>query len=64
VDFWRDHHPACLPADFPEVTYLRRSLVEIPCHQDLDPETLTRMAQRVREALIAARKREPMRARG
>ena len=64
VDFWRDHHPACLAADFPEVTYLRRSLVEIPCHQDLDPETLTRMAQRVREALIAARKREPMRARG
>jgi perosamine synthetase len=64
VDFWRDHHPACNPAEFPEVMRLRSSVVEIPCHQDLDPETLTRMAKCVRDALIAVRKRQPLRARG
>jgi dTDP-4-amino-4,6-dideoxygalactose transaminase len=64
VDFWRDHHPACNPAEFPEVMRLRNSIVEIPCHQDLDPETMTRMAKVVRQVLVAARQSEPKRARG
>jgi perosamine synthetase len=45
VDFWRDHHPACDPAEFPDTMDLRRRVVEIPCHQDLDSETLNRMAE-------------------
>jgi perosamine synthetase len=44
VDFWRDHHPACDASAFPETMQLRESIVEIPCHQDIDPETLQRMA--------------------
>jgi hypothetical protein len=43
---------------------LRNSIVEIPCHQDLDPETMTRMAKVVRQVLVAARQPEPKRARG
>jgi perosamine synthetase len=64
VDFWRDHHPACNPSEFPEVTRVRNSIVEIPCHQDLDPETLTRMAKVVRDTLVAVQRPEPKRARG
>ncbi len=44
VDFWRDHHPACDASAFPETMRLRDSVVEIPCHQDIDPDTLQRMA--------------------
>jgi perosamine synthetase len=64
VDFWRDHHPACHPSEFPEVMRVRNSIVEIPCHQDLDPQTLTRMAKVVRETLVAVQRPEPKRARG
>lgn len=51
VDFWRDYHPACNPAEFPEVMKLRSSIVEIPCHQDLDAETMTRVAEVVRNVM-------------
>ncbi|MGA9522815.1 MAG: DegT/DnrJ/EryC1/StrS family aminotransferase [Myxococcaceae bacterium] len=64
VDFWRDPHPACNAADFPEVMRLRRTLVEIPSHQDIDTETLTKMAKVVREAVTAQGVRSPKRARG
>jgi perosamine synthetase len=64
VDLWRDHHPACAPAEFPEVMRLRNSIVEVPCHQDLGPPALTRMAKLVRETLIAVRRSAPKWARG
>ncbi len=64
VDFWRDYHPACPPSEFPDVMRLRRTIVEIPSHQDIDTETLTRMAKVVREAVIAQGDRKPRRARG
>jgi dTDP-4-amino-4,6-dideoxygalactose transaminase len=51
TDFWRDHHPACDPAEFPDVMWLRSSIVEVPCHQDLDLRRMTRMAKVVREAV-------------
>lgn len=51
TDFWRDHHPACDPAEFPDVMWLRSSIVEVPCHQDLDLRRMTRMAEAVREAV-------------
>ena len=53
VDFWRDHHPACDPKEFPDTMALRRGIVEIPCHQDLDPQAMRRVADVVREVLLA-----------
>lgn len=64
VDFWRDYHPACDPNEFPDVMRLRNSVVEIPCHQDLEPETMTQVAQVVRQVLMDERKRSPRRMRG
>jgi dTDP-4-amino-4,6-dideoxygalactose transaminase len=51
VDFWSDFHPSCAAADFPEVAALRREIVEIPCHQDLEPDTVSRVAEEVRLAV-------------
>ena len=51
VDFWRHFHPACDAARFPEVAQLRRTVLEIPCHQDLSAETVTQIAQVVRRAI-------------
>jgi dTDP-4-amino-4,6-dideoxygalactose transaminase len=51
VEFWRGPHPACDMAEFPEVAWLRKSIVEIPCHQDLSLATLARVASAVREVV-------------
>ena len=51
IDFWNSHHPACDPRAFPETMELRRSVIEIPCHQDISTETLWRMAAIVRQAV-------------
>jgi dTDP-4-amino-4,6-dideoxygalactose transaminase len=51
IDFWRHFHPACDASAFPEVAQLRRSIVEIPCHQDLSPEVMAEVASVVRGAL-------------
>jgi perosamine synthetase len=64
VDFWRDHHPGCNPADFPETMRVRNQVVEIPCHQDLDAETMDRVAKVVRGSLTELRRRDAVRARG
>ncbi|MBJ6763896.1 DegT/DnrJ/EryC1/StrS family aminotransferase [Myxococcaceae bacterium JPH2] len=53
IDFWRRFHPACDPAEFPEVAQLRRDIIEVPCHQDLSPEVMADVAQAVREAVTA-----------
>ena len=42
---------ACDASAFPEVMQLRRSIVEIPCHQDLTPEVMAEVALAVRGAL-------------
>lgn len=47
VDFWGEHHPACDPAEFPEAMRARRHIVEIPCHQDLSPNTMDWIADQV-----------------
>lgn len=62
VDFWRDHHPACDPNEFPDVMRLRTSIVEIPCHQDLSPETMSQVAHVVRQVLIDDRRHGTRRA--
>jgi hypothetical protein len=46
--------PACDLAGFPEVARLRRSVLEIPCHADLEPSRLARCAAIVREELGGA----------
>lgn len=51
IDFWRRFHPACDASAFPEVAQLRRSVVEIPCHQDLTPGLMAEVADAVRDAL-------------
>jgi dTDP-4-amino-4,6-dideoxygalactose transaminase len=51
VDFWRYFHPACDPAKFPEVAKLRRTILELPCHQDLDAEVMGKVVAAVREVL-------------
>ncbi|XXF80870.1 DegT/DnrJ/EryC1/StrS family aminotransferase [Myxococcaceae bacterium GXIMD 01537] len=56
IDFWRRFHPACDAASFPEVAQLRRGIVEVPCHQDLSPEVMARVADAVRDALRADRR--------
>lgn len=64
IDFWRHFHPACDPKEFPEVVQLRRTILEIPCHQDLSPEVMGELAQAVRDAVIAERGTPLQRARG
>ncbi len=51
VDFWRIAHPAVRAGEFPEVEELRRQVVEIPCHQDLDPPAVERVAAEVAAAI-------------
>jgi dTDP-4-amino-4,6-dideoxygalactose transaminase len=51
VDVWRASHPACDLARFPEVEQLRRTVLEIPCHQDLGPATLARCVAVIRQVL-------------
>jgi perosamine synthetase len=52
IDFWRYFHPACEASRFPEVAELRRTVLEIPCHQDLSPEVMAKIAVAVREVLF------------
>jgi len=55
VDFWRGSHPQCDLAAFPDVARLRRSIVEIPCHQDIPLPILRRVVAAVRDVLESAR---------
>jgi perosamine synthetase len=49
VSFWSQHHPRLPPGIFPEVDQLRRTVLEIPCHQDLTPEVIDWIADEVCE---------------
>lgn len=51
IDFWSVGHPSCPAGEFPEVDTLRRSILEIPCHQDLDQPAMAMVARAVREAV-------------
>ncbi len=51
VDFWRTGHPLCPPGEFPEVDHLRAHVLELPIHQDLEPEDMASIAQAVREVI-------------
>ena len=49
VDFWRGSHPRCDLSEFPEVAYLRRSILEVPCHQDIPISVLRRVIAILRD---------------
>ena len=51
IDFWGRPHSRVPWGMFPESDHLRRTIVEIPCHQDLDPPTVDRVADAVVEAM-------------
>jgi perosamine synthetase len=52
IDFWSVGHPACDEKEFPQTARARRHVLEIPCHQDLDPAAVNWVADRVRVAVI------------
>ncbi|HKP54309.1 MAG TPA: DegT/DnrJ/EryC1/StrS family aminotransferase [Chloroflexia bacterium] len=51
VDFWRYFHPSCDPDEFPDTAWLRNSILEIPCHQDMTVETVRYVAGAVRDVV-------------
>jgi dTDP-4-amino-4,6-dideoxygalactose transaminase len=51
VDFWNQGHALCPADEFPETASLRRRVLELPVHQDLEPEDMTHVARAVEEAL-------------
>jgi dTDP-4-amino-4,6-dideoxygalactose transaminase len=55
VDFWSTSHPSCNLEEFPEVAWLRRSVIEVPCHQDLSRRRTIRVLDAVRESIDATR---------
>lgn len=61
VDFWSTGHPACDPGEFPETASAREHVLEIPCHQDLDCETVDWVAERVRSAIERTGQSRPAR---
>lgn len=48
------HRAADPPDEFPEVSRLGTSMMEIPCHQDLDLATMAKIAACVRDVLVPA----------
>jgi dTDP-4-amino-4,6-dideoxygalactose transaminase len=50
VDFWSVGHPACPAGAFPEVERLRRTVLELPLHQDLTLDDVAYLARSVEEA--------------
>ena len=51
INFWSTFHPACDPDAFPDVAWLRRTVLEVPCHQDLTPRHIAFLAAAVRRAV-------------
>ena len=48
VLFWLTTDLATPPGEFPEVDTLRQTILELPCHQDMTPEGIERVAATVR----------------
>jgi len=50
-EFWPEQHPAITPGSFPEVDEIRRTALWLPCHQDLDDDTIDGLATAVLQAV-------------
>lgn len=51
IEFWNHFHPACDFREFPEAVRLRKSILEIPCHQGLDHDHLRHVSNVLRNLL-------------
>ena len=51
IDFWHYFHPSCDPGQFPDATWLREHVLEVPCHQDLTPGRMAYVARMVRDVV-------------
>jgi dTDP-4-amino-4,6-dideoxygalactose transaminase len=51
VLFWLPGGLGPAPGEFPESDALRRTVLELPCHQDMTPEGIERMARLVRKGV-------------
>jgi dTDP-4-amino-4,6-dideoxygalactose transaminase len=51
VLFWMTHELGPAPGEFPETDKLRKTVLELPCHQDMTPQRIERVAGIVRAAL-------------
>ncbi|MEW6737371.1 MAG: DegT/DnrJ/EryC1/StrS family aminotransferase [Acidobacteriota bacterium] len=51
VAVWPSFHPNCDPAEFSEVARLRKTILELPCHQDLTLEKMATIVTAVRTAV-------------
>jgi perosamine synthetase len=49
--FWSQDHPMLPRGQYPEVDKLRRTIIYLPCHQDLSPPVIARLADEVCEAV-------------
>jgi perosamine synthetase len=47
INFWFLHGRGVRPGDYPEVDHLRRTVLELPCHQDLSSASIDRIAEEV-----------------
>lgn len=47
VNFWSASHRILPEGLYPEVDHLRRSIVELPCHQDVSSDTMMRIADEI-----------------
>jgi dTDP-4-amino-4,6-dideoxygalactose transaminase len=54
IDFWSRGDAACDPDEFPEVSRLRRQILELPCHQALDDDDIDQVAHAVKQAVAHA----------
>ncbi len=49
VDFWRHGDPSCQEDRFADTRWLRRHVIELPIHQDLDDEVVDQIGRVARE---------------
>lgn len=54
VDFWSTGDAACDERQFPDVARLRREILELPCHQSLDDDTIDLVAHAVKQVVAHA----------
>jgi dTDP-4-amino-4,6-dideoxygalactose transaminase len=50
-NFWELHHPALPEGTWSDTDDLRRTMLELPIHQDLDPVAIQQIAAAVRAVL-------------
>jgi dTDP-4-amino-4,6-dideoxygalactose transaminase len=51
ANIWESEHPAVPGGMFPEAERMRRTMLQLPCHQDLTPEAIDWLADQVCDAL-------------